>query len=360
MVERAINKTILAPFGCEGRFDFSAIDVLNERVLEKVEAVNKLLATGQFTRNELNRKFNLGFDDVPWGDEPVQLLPEFNEPVDVTNSVKAPADIPIRQIEEPEKISLDQAHLADKWAKDMTPLIPIMGRAAKAVRDYFHKVEQSIIKSLTKKVQGDYVMKMALEDVPVEDIEKAFSDEELYKALEPFLKDAMERGIKTIIQTGFTMDNAEALRILAAKRIKVIEMNDTAKTQVVEELREVLKDGLAEGVGQEEMARRIIEGLTGKMSQIKKRSRTIARTEVNNSFSEARWASIEEDPPKYIRWVSSRDSKVRDSHEWLDGKVVRYGEEFPNGCKFPHDPNGAADEVINCRCTWEPVYLDEE
>jgi HK97 family phage portal protein len=357
MAERAINKTILAPFGYEGRFDFSAIDVLNERVLEKVEAVNKLLATGQFTRNELNRKFNLGFDDVPWGDEPISLFPDMPEPEPAD---KAPPMIPVAPTPEPEKISLDEAHMADKWAKDIVPLVPIMSRAAKSVRDYFHGVEQTIMKSLTKKVKGDYVMKMALTEVPVEEIEKAFSDDALYKALEPYMIDAMERGIKTIIQTGFTMDNAEALRILAAKRIKVIEMNNTAKTQIVEELREVLKDGLAEGVGQDELARRIVEGLTGQMKNIKKRSATIARTEVNNSFSEARWASIEEDPPKYIRWISSRDSKVRDSHNWLDGKVVRYGESFPNGCKFPHDPNGAAEEVINCRCTWEPVYFDEE
>lgn len=357
MVERAINKTILAPFGYEGHFDFSAIDVLNERVLEKVEAVNKLLATGQFTRNELNRKFNLGFEEVPWGDEPIQLFPDTPEPEPAD---KAAPVLPVAPIPEPEKISLDQAHMADKWAKDIMPLVPIMSKAAKAVRDYFHGVEQTIIRSLTKKVKGDYTMKMALADVPIEDVEKAFSDEDLYKALEPFLVDAMERGIQTIIQTGFTMDNAGALRILAEKRIKVIEMNSTAKTQIVEELREVLKDGLAEGVGQDELARRIVEGLTGKMDQIKKRSRTIARTEVNNCFSEARWASIEEDPPKYIRWISSRDSKVRDSHAWLDGKVVRYGESFPNGCKFPHDPAGSAEEVINCRCTWEPVYLDEE
>lgn len=357
MIERAINKTVLAPFGYEGRFDFSAIDVLNERVLEKVEAVNKLLATGQFTRNELNRKFNLGFDEVAWGDEPINLFPETSDPQPAD---KAAPVLQIANTPEPEKISLDEAHMADKWAKDITPLVPLMSRAAKAVRDYFHRVEQSIMKSLTKKVKGDYVMKMAIEEVPVEEIEKAFSDDELYRALEPYMIDAMERGIKTIIQTGFTMDNAEALRILAAKRIKVVEMNATAKNQVVEELREVLKDGLAEGVGQDELARRIVDGLTGKMRNIKKRSATIARTEVNNSFSEARWASIEEDPPKYIRWISSRDSKVRDSHAWLDGKVVRYGESFPNGCKFPHDPAGAAEEVINCRCTWEPVYLDEE
>ncbi len=360
MCERAINKALLAPLGIEGRFDFTAIDVLNMRVLEKVDAVQKLLATGQFTRNELNAKFDLGFEDVPWGDEPINLFGALGAPVDVTNSVKGAPSLTARQIPESEKISLDDAHLSDKWAKDITPLVPIMGKAAKEVRDYFHRVEQAILKSITKKVNGDYAMKMALEDVPVEEIAKAFSDEELYKALEPFLKDAMIRGIQTIIRTSFTMDNAQALAILAAKRIKVVEMNDTAKEQVVETLRDILKDGLAEGVGQAEMARRIVEGLTGQMKHIKKRSATIARTEVNNSFSEARWEAIQEDPPKYIRWISSRDSKVRDSHERLDGKVVKYGERFDNGCKFPHDPDGSAEEVVNCRCTWEPVYLDEE
>jgi uncharacterized protein with gpF-like domain len=49
-------------------------------------------------------------------------------------------------------------------------------------------------------------------------------------------------------------------------------------------------------------------------------------------------------------WLSMRDEKVRDSHRAIDGEVRNLGEQFSNGLLFPHDPNGPADEVVNCRC----------
>jgi hypothetical protein len=43
------------------------------------------------------------------------------------------------------------------------------------------------------------------------------------------------------------------------------------------------------------------------------------------------------------------------SHEALNGMVVTRGEQFPNGCLYPCDPNGPADETINCRCLASPL-----
>jgi len=358
MVQGAINKRLLRPLGYEGRFDFSVIDVLNVRILEKVSAVTTLLQSGQFTRNELNRRFDLGFEYVPWGDEPV--MPGLTlESIPWEESAAPQTTKALQGETEPERINLDKALMAQKWAKDMTPLIGIMGRAAKSIKDYFHRVERRIISSLTKRQAGQYTMKMPLDAVPVEELEKAFSDEELYTAMKPFLEDAMRRGIEAIIRTSFTMDNSEAMRILGEKRIKVLEINDTAKKQVIENLRKVLSDSLAEGQGADVTARRIIDTIGEQMENIKRRARTIARTEVNNSFSESRWAAVKEDPPKYVRWISSRDSKVRDTHAHLDGQVVKYGEKFDNGIQFPHAPDGKPEEVINCRCTWEPLYIDK-
>lgn len=49
-------------------------------------------------------------------------------------------------------------------------------------------------------------------------------------------------------------------------------------------------------------------------------------------------------------WVSMRDKRVRDSHDELDGKSRRVGQEFKPGLKFPRDPNAPIAEVANCRC----------
>ena len=50
-------------------------------------------------------------------------------------------------------------------------------------------------------------------------------------------------------------------------------------------------------------------------------------------------------------WLATLDGRTRDSHRELDGKKIKVGGTFPNGCKFPGDPNGKPSETRGCRCT---------
>lgn len=50
-------------------------------------------------------------------------------------------------------------------------------------------------------------------------------------------------------------------------------------------------------------------------------------------------------------WVATLDGRTRHSHRILDGKKVGYDDKFPNGCRYPGDPQGKPAEVYNCRCT---------
>lgn len=56
-------------------------------------------------------------------------------------------------------------------------------------------------------------------------------------------------------------------------------------------------------------------------------------------------------------WSATMDDRTRDSHAFLDGVRVGLEEEFPNGCMYPADASGPADEVWNCRCE---LGFDEE
>lgn len=51
------------------------------------------------------------------------------------------------------------------------------------------------------------------------------------------------------------------------------------------------------------------------------------------------------------QWDASLDARTRDSHARVDGEIRELDEKFSNGLMFPGDPNGAAAEVVNCRCT---------
>ena len=64
------------------------------------------------------------------------------------------------------------------------------------------------------------------------------------------------------------------------------------------------------------------------------------------------------------QWDSTLDSRTRESHQKLDGELVKVDEKFSNGLLYPGDSNGVASEVVNCRCAllqrakW--VLSDEE
>ena len=50
-------------------------------------------------------------------------------------------------------------------------------------------------------------------------------------------------------------------------------------------------------------------------------------------------------------WLATPDGRTRPSHRELDGESVPVSSRFSNGCRFPGDPSGPAEEVMNCRCT---------
>jgi hypothetical protein len=53
-------------------------------------------------------------------------------------------------------------------------------------------------------------------------------------------------------------------------------------------------------------------------------------------------------------WDTSKDSRVRDSHEAMDGQVVGLFEPFTSGLgnqlQYPGDPDGPPEDTVQCRC----------
>ena len=50
-------------------------------------------------------------------------------------------------------------------------------------------------------------------------------------------------------------------------------------------------------------------------------------------------------------WIATPDDRTRPTHIDLDGEEQDIDDEFSNGCMFPGDGNGPAEEVWNCRCS---------
>lgn len=50
-------------------------------------------------------------------------------------------------------------------------------------------------------------------------------------------------------------------------------------------------------------------------------------------------------------WIATLDNRTRDAHADRDGEEIALGDEFAPGLSRPRDPNGAPEEICNCRCS---------
>jgi SPP1 gp7 family putative phage head morphogenesis protein len=81
----------------------------------------------------------------------------------------------------------------------------------------------------------------------------------------------------------------------------------------------------------------------------------ISRNEVGSALNGGRFLQMEEEGVDAREWLSSRDARVRDSHNAVDGEIVQRTEKYSNGLRFPQDPDGAPEETIQCRCIELPA-----
>lgn len=66
---------------------------------------------------------------------------------------------------------------------------------------------------------------------------------------------------------------------------------------------------------------------------------------------------MEDDLIDYIQWLSTEDERTRHSHRQLNGQIIKKGNTFSNGLRYPCN-KGELKEFINCRCTLVPYIPD--
>src|ERR1044072_8065808 len=102
-----------------------------------------------------------------------------------------------------------------------------------------------------------------------------------------------------------------------------------------------------------------IEELSARLTSVTdwstSRAATVARTEIisaSNAGALAEVRSVNPDASK--QWMATHDDRTREWHREADGETVLLDGTFTVGGEeldFPGDPNGRADNTINCRCT---------
>ena len=130
---------------------------------------------------------------------------------------------------------------------------------------------------------------------------------------------------------------------------KVVGINDTTKKMIKAIVLKGFEDNLTLYEIRDEIEKLYLEQI------IPNRSMTIARTEViGASNAGSHMAAKQTGLILEKEWVATEDDRTRHSHRVADGQRKDIDEPFEVGnssLKFPGDPHGKPEEVINCRCT---------
>ena len=86
-------------------------------------------------------------------------------------------------------------------------------------------------------------------------------------------------------------------------------------------------------------------------------SKRIARTEIHNAQNRGTMDKYQEFDIEYTMWIAADDERIRESHLEINGEIIRLGDTYSNGLKFPGDTDGPIEEWINCRCSNAPYVI---
>ena len=373
-IEDTLNAGLLNPLGYRGKFNLRKVDAINNAFLTKVDSAVKLFGLG-FTANEINERFDLGFREEPWRDEPgaagvppSPVPPAKSAFAGTASTAPAVPSVPRDVTPRPELLedAVGKASRERTWQALNAKVMPVTGKCARDVRDYYADVDgrlfRRMLKGAGRLAEGPRALRPEFRKLDVIDegeLAAMFSDDKLRRVLDKWVTVAMTTGGSTIVGSAFDAASEEALSAIARHSSKVVEINETARQKLIEIIRSTMKDVIDQGLSEIDAADLLTKNVHAVFDQFDHHARTVARTEVHGAYAEGRQAAMASTGPIAKRWISARDARVRDSHRELDGQVVKWNEAFSNGLQYPMDPAGPPEEVINCRCVHVPVYEGE-
>lgn len=136
-------------------------------------------------------------------------------------------------------------------------------------------------------------------------------------------------------------------------------INETTK----KDLQKIIAQAVQDEIGMQEtrdMVRDLFEHyVNGGQGVEESRVEAIARTEVNRVKNYvARRNYAQNEAVTKMEWLSAGDAYVREAHVIADGQQVPKGAKFSVGGEYltyPGDPDGSAENTINCRCSVLPI-----
>lgn len=170
------------------------------------------------------------------------------------------------------------------------------------------------------------------------------------------LVDAMTEEFEVMLDDAADLVASELGRSLAVYDLQHPQVVDYLKVlqtrvrHIPGTIQDALREALAEGIAANESITDLKQRVRATMNVEGKRTERIAQVTSGEAVSGGRYVTMQLEGVTRHEWSTANDEKVRESHAAQEGVIVRVGELFPNGLRFPLDPRGPAHEVVACRC----------
>ena len=297
---------------------------------------------------EINRQFSLGFMPFPGDDIP--RMSQAANPAEADESTPADAE---------DKQSLKKNLRGTN--------------ATKAFADQFNKKQDEYQEPITKVIAARFKVESrkliaAFEANGEEGLQRTLAagrgewEEVLEEVYETLIKDFGGFNYATLSNAkaqGFDTFNSRIRKWIsrsAAKKVTyILDTTKTALAGVIKKEAEKTTQEIAKAI------RETFLQWEGELTTVG-RSWVIARTEIGaaSNYGHREGAlQVQEDLGYLVlkEWSTSQDDRVRGSHQELHQQQRKLNESYSNGLMYPCDPNGAAAEVINCRCAEKHIVL---
>lgn len=159
----------------------------------------------------------------------------------------------------------------------------------------------------------------------------------------------------------FNVDES-ALATWITRKVMKLQQEATVYTreQLSDAIVESVRDAAATGLSQSETIDQIRERITEVYDfAAGGRAERIARTEVIGASNAGSMQAMRDLGTVGKEWLTSRDDRVRETHDAMDGQRVAVNDAFisPDGetLQYPGDQSAGPGAVVNCRCTIVPV-----
>jgi HK97 family phage portal protein len=376
-----------------GGFDVDSIPAMREDVTEKVEIAFKFFQMG-FPINQINKLLKLGFDPVEWGDDwlvpggmvPARQLagpeaftmnfdgiltdPSLIDAMETQKQIEKGPDVVIEDDEEDSKkeekrsarnILLSNARL-QQWERFLSTFALIEAQYKKRLHRFIYDIRVEVKKNITGfyKTRGTRIMVDDIIDGIMFDIPAA--QRLIQEFSRRYFEQAIRAGASDVVRlTGggqiVGLESSVAQQLLETKLFLVRRIPETIAENLQATIRSSLQASFDTGEALSAQAVRLQNVTNEVFTFTANRARAIARTEILSAVNGGKMSEYVEQGISQIEWLSAGDEVVRDSHQ-IDGEIITIGEVFSNGLRFPCDPEGSAEEVINCRCTSLSVEPD--